>query len=319
MPSGRSAPPPSVRTGSAAPSRDERPAAAGAVTDTVEWGPVRYDRLRSVTLGIAAVIAAAVITALAVLGLALLTGLTAGGARSVSSIEGSTIALGVLVVAAVVISLLPVAAVARSEWVSESGSLREAIDFSSLRLRWVLGGGVATIGLFAVAPRDVVGWLWPLASMLFVLPQLLRSGGTTVRVDPNEPAVERETHATERTRRDDLDAVVRTRRIDLPAVETTVFLLAYRGNAWYRSTPWLFVPDELADAVESILDDTLARGDGPERATVPERVTLALLGSASLVAGVVIAVASNEGAAGLLLALLTAPLSLLFLGLAARL
>jgi len=33
----------------------------------------------------------------------------------------------------------------------------------------------------------------------------------------------------------------------------------------------------------------------------------------------VIAVASNEGAAGLLLALLTAPLSLLFLGLAARL
>jgi len=62
-----------VRTGSAAPSRDERPAAAGAVTDTVEWGPVRYDRLRSVTLGIAAVIAVASNEGAAGLLLALLT------------------------------------------------------------------------------------------------------------------------------------------------------------------------------------------------------------------------------------------------------
>ncbi|WP_256403693.1 hypothetical protein [Halorubrum salinum] len=319
MPSGRSAPTTSVRTGSAAPSRDEIPEVDGAATGTVEWGPVRYDRLRSVTLGVAAVIAAAVVTALAALGLALVGGLTAGGAESASSIGASAIALGVLLVAATVISLVPVVAVARSEWSTESGSLREVIDLSSLRPRWILGGGVAAVGLFAAVPMDVGGALWPLASVLFVLPQLLRSGGTTVRVDPDEPTVERENHATDRTRRDDLRAVVRTRRLDLPGVETTLFLLAYRGNAWYRSTPWLIVPDELADAVESALDDALSRGDGPERATVPERVTLALLGSASLVVGVVIAVASGEGAAGLFLALLTAPLSLLFLALAARL
>ncbi|WP_049982516.1 hypothetical protein [Halorubrum sp. BV1] len=168
MPSGRSAPPTSGRTGSAETSRDEISGVDGAAIGTVEWGPVRYDRSRSAALGVAAVIAAAVVTALAALGLALATGLTSGG---------SPIALGVLLVAATVISLLPVVAVARSEWVPESGSLREAIDFSSLRPRWVLGGCIATVGLFVIVPRGVVGGLWPLASVLFVLPHLVRSGG----------------------------------------------------------------------------------------------------------------------------------------------
>jgi hypothetical protein len=111
--------------------------------------------------------------------------------------------------------------------------------------------------------------------------------------------------------------VVRTRRIDLPW--TTLFLLAYRGNAWYRSTPWLFVPSDRADRVESALDAVLAASDGPSRASVPERITLAVLGSSSLVVGLLMAVAAGEGAGGVALALLTAPFSILFLALAARL
>jgi hypothetical protein len=111
--------------------------------------------------------------------------------------------------------------------------------------------------------------------------------------------------------------VIRTRRIDLRW--TTLFLLAYRGNAWFRSTPWLFVPVERADEVESTLDALLAASEGPDRASVPERLTLAALGSFSLVVGILMAVAAGEGAGGLALALLTAPFSLLFLVLAARL
>jgi len=111
--------------------------------------------------------------------------------------------------------------------------------------------------------------------------------------------------------------VIRTRRIDLPW--TTVFLLAYRGNAWYRSTPWLFVPTHLADDVERGLDTTLARERRAGPSQRPERVILAIVGSSSLVVGLAMALAAGEGAAGVLLTLLTAPFSLLFLALAARL
>jgi len=150
-----------------------------------------------------------------------------------------------------------------------------------------------------------------------MFPALVGSRGTDVRLDPVAETIERTHRSHDRARADDLGSAIRTRRIDLPW--TTVFLLAYRGNAWYRSTPWLFVPSDLAADVERGLDATLARSDGPDRASVPERVTLAVLGSASLVVGFVMAVAAGEGAAGALLALLTAPFSLLFLALAARL
>ncbi|MFD1571457.1 hypothetical protein [Halorubrum laminariae] len=329
MPSGQRPPSASVHPDAASASLDEAsesPEAADTTDATdagdtaIEWGPVSYDRIRSVTLGIAAVIATVVVAFLASLVPVVVTGFAAeGGGASLSSIDASTIAVGVLLVAAAAISLLPVAGVARSEWAPESGSFREAVDLSWIRPLWLLGGALATVGLFVALPSNAVGGLWPLAWSVFMLPQLLRSTGTTVRVDPTEAVIERENQTTDRSRCDDLQAVVRTRRIDLPLTATTLFVLAYRGNAWYRSTPWLFVPSDRADAVESRLDAVLARGDGPERATTPERVTLALLGSASLVVGLVIAVAADEGAAGVFLALLTAPFSLLFLALAARL
>jgi hypothetical protein len=63
----------------------------------------------------------------------------------------------------------------------------------------------------------------------------------------------------------------------------------------------------------------MARSDGPDRASVPERVILAIVGSSSLVVGLAMTLAAGEGAAGALLTLLTAPFSLLFLALAARL
>jgi len=101
---------------------------------------------------------------------------------------------------------------------------------------------------------------------------IARSRGTDLRLDPAAETIDRTYRSHDRTRSDDLGSVIRTRRIDLPW--TTVFLLAYRGNAWYRSTPWLFVPTHLADDVERGLDTTLARSDGPDRASVPERVIL---------------------------------------------
>ncbi|WP_048076294.1 hypothetical protein, partial [Halorubrum sp. AJ67] len=192
-----------------------------------------------------------------------------------------------------------------------------SLSVGSIRPRWVLAGIVplATLWVWGPSPTDIgLFYLFPL---IWFLPIFAGSKGTSIRLSPAERVVERTDHTHDRTRTDDLDSVVRTRRIDFPW--TTVFLLAYRGNAWYRSTPWLFVPSEKADAVESTLDAVLAASDGPDRASVPERVTLAVLGSFSLVVGLLMAVAGGEGAGGIALALLTAPFSILFLALAARL
>jgi hypothetical protein len=200
--------------------------------------------------------------------------------------------------------------------------LRSALgDYSfsreSIRLPWVVAGAASfgALWVWGPSPADVgVFYLFPL---IWFLPMLAGSGGTSIRLDSAERVVERTNHTHDRSQTDDLGSVVRTRRIDLPW--TTVFLLAYRGNAWYRSTPWLFAPTDRAEAVGRRLDWVLARSDGPDRASVPERLTLAVLGSFSLVVGLLLVVAAGEGAAGAALALLTAPFSLLFLALAARL
>ncbi len=211
----------------------------------------------------------------------------------------------------------------RQELLSQFGDYSFAP--SGFRIGWTLAGagvvlaGVAAVGLgsFSTVPSLLSGFTPLLVSLFVFLPTVAGSRGTDLRLDPAAGTIERTYRSHDRTRTDDLGAVIRTRRIDLPW--TTVFLLAYRGNAWYRSTPWLFVPTAIADDVERRLDATLARSDGPERASVPERVILAILGSASLVVGLTMAVATGEGAAGALLTVLTAPFSLLFLALAARL
>jgi len=316
-------------------------AAAGRDTDfdtdpdmaPVEWGPVRFERLRSLAFGVSATVIGLVLAAL-LFGAASVVASVLGGDTSPFGSGGPPASMWALLVLLLVggpMSLLywlvaydQTSPERRRELRSQFGDY--SFDLSGLRLGWTLAGAGAVIALLvaAVGPgplsaaRSLLSAFAPGVVSLFVfLPILAGSRGTDVRLDPAAETIERTHRSHDRTRADDLGSVVRTRRIDLPW--TTVFLLAYRGNAWYRSTPWLFVPTELADDVERGLDATLARSDGPDRASVPERVTLATVGSASLVVGLAMALAAGEAAAGVLLALLTAPFSLLFLALAARL
>jgi len=296
-------------------------------TVAIEWGPVRFERLRSLAFG-------ASVTAVGLLAVTLIF-LAVGVAGSLLGGGGppaSTWALLVILLVGGPMSLLywivaygQTSPERRRELLSQFAT-GYSLDPSGFRLGWTLAGAGSLLGVVVAAagigPFSPVSALGPaLAPLLFsalvFLPVIAGSRGIDVRLDPAAETIERTYRSHDRTRSDDLGSVVRTRRIDFPW--TTVFLLAYRGNAWYRSTPWLFVPTDLADGVERGLDAALALSDGPDRASVPERVILAVVGSSSLVVGLAMTFAAGEGAAGALLALLTAPFSLLFLALAARL
>jgi len=285
--------------------------------DPIEWGPVSYHRLRSIGAGALLTVVAGVALLFGEAAVALLAGAASGGI-TLPNVGPGEIVAGVGAAVALAVTTVPYLYV----WYRDSGvdawslsRLREAV--TSLRPGWTLLGVAAVVVPIAALPTDSLAPLWPLLWVVWLLPALGQSEGGSVRVDPAAATVERTYPKRDRSRTDDLGSVVRTRRIDFPW--TTAFLLAYRGNAWYRSTPWLFVPADRADEVESALNAALATSDGPDRASVPERVTLAVLGSFSLVVGVLMAVAGGEGAGGLALALLTAPFSLLFLALAVRL
>ncbi len=292
----------------------------------VEWGPVRFERLRSLALGASATVGGLVLAAVLFAAVGVAASLLGGGGP-----PASTWALLVVLLVGGPMSLLywlvaydRTSPERRRELRSQFGDY--SLDLSEFRLGWTLAGAgaVLAVAVAAIGPgplsaaRSLLSAFAPaLVSVFLFLPILAGSRGSDLRLDPVAETVERTSRSHDRTRSDDLGSVVRTRRIDFPW--TTAFLLAYRGNAWYRSTPWLFVPTELADDVERGLDATLARSDGPDRASVPERVILAIAGSASLVVGLAMTLAAGEAAAGLLLTLLTAPFSLLFLALAARL
>ncbi|SDF53174.1 hypothetical protein SAMN04488067_105114 [Halorubrum xinjiangense] len=288
-----------------------------AERDPIEWGPVRHDRLRSLAAGATAGVVGAVLVSIGAVGGAALTG-AAAGELSLPSVGVAEAAVGVGFLFALAVATLPALYVwYRETSVDEltAARLREAAG--ALSPGWTLAGFGGVVAAALALPTDFLPAFWSLFWLVWFVPAAVQSSGVAVRVDPAERTVERTYPRQDRTRSDDLGSVVRTRRLDLPW--TTLFLLAYRGNAWYRSTPWLFVPVERADEVESTLDAVLSASDGPDRASVPERLTLAALGSFSLVVGILMAVATGEGAGGLALSLLTAPFSLLFLALAARL
>ncbi|OYR38370.1 hypothetical protein DJ82_12370 [Halorubrum sp. Ib24] len=292
----------------------------------VEWGPVRFERLRSLALGATVTAGGLVLAALLFVGVGVAASLLGGEGP-----PSSTWAMAVVLFVGGPMSLLywvvaydRTSPERRRELLSQFGDY--SFDPARFRAGWTVAGAGAVLavavaaigpGPFSASPSLFSGFAPMLVSLFVFLPMMAGSRGTDLRLDPTAGTIERTDRSHDRTRSDDLGAVVRTRRIDLPWA--TVFLLAYRGNAWYRSTPWLFVPTELADDIERGIEEALARSDGPDRASVPERVILAILGSASLVVGVTMAVATGEGAAGALLTLLTAPFSLLFLALAARL
>ena len=71
--------------------------------------------------------------------------------------------------------------------------------------------------------------------------------------------------------------------------------------------------------VANVSSQPSATGVGSPRLQSWEDVTLALVGSSSLVVGLAMAIAAGEGAAGVVLAILIGPVSLLFLVLAVRL
>ena len=271
--------------------------------EPIEWS-VRHDRLRSVAWAVAAVVA--------------------GVSRA--ALDG-TLALGdawVFVVIALVggpVSAVYLLIAFDRSTPAERRSLRSAfgeyaLSPSTLRPGWVVAGalGVAAVGW--LAPPLLTGGLWLLFPMLWLVPMIAGSKGGSFRLDPSRHVLERTSRSHDRTRTDELDAVVRTRRIDLPWA--TLFLLAFRGNEWYRSTPWLFVPRETAPEVDRALEFVLSRSGGPDRADAPERVVLALVGGSSFVVGLALAFAAGESG-GWALALLASPVSLLFFALAARL
>ena len=310
--------------GSRGPSDPRSRSDPGARSDPIEWGPVRYERLRSVAVGVGLVVLLAIgaviaIVAAGVVGTAW-TVIAGGATIGRLSLGNAWVFVVLLLVGGPVSVIYVLIGYDRSpegmRRLLDAGVGNYSPSRESLRAEWVLAGAASIGALWLWEPERLAAGLGLLFPLIWVVPMVAGSRGTSVRLDPGERVVERTDHTHDRTRTDDLDAVVRTRRIDLPW--TTVFLLAYRGNMWYRSTPWLFVPTDRADDVEAALEDALARSDGPDRASVPERVVLALLGTGSLVVGLTMAVA-GEGGAGAALALLTAPFSLLFLALAARL
>ncbi|GAA0521829.1 hypothetical protein SAMN04488066_10512 [Halorubrum aquaticum] len=290
--------------------------------DPIEWGPVRHDRLRSIALGVGLVAALGLLAVVAVVavGVANATWAAATGGGTLGG--GSDLwVLAVLLLVGGPFSLLYLLIAYDRSTEGARERLRSAFgDYSlsreSIRPRWVLAGALPFGALWVWGPSPAEIGLFYLFPLIWFLPVLAGSKGTSVRLDPAERVVERTDHTHDRSRSDDLESVIRTRRIDLPW--TTLFLLAYRGNAWYRSTPWLFVPSERADAVEDALEAVLARSPGPDRASVPERVVLAILGSSSLVVGLAMS-AAGAGGGGIALGLLSAPFTLLFLALAARL
>lgn len=296
------------------------------VRPSIEWGPVDFRRLRSLALGTAVTVVGGVLAVVLSLGVSFVTSLLGG-----TIAPSSTWAVFVIVLVGGPISVLywlvaydRTSPERRSELRSQFGDY--SFDPSRFRIGWTLAGAgiTVTIAVAAVRPSPFPSFVFSgmaplLIPILVFLPTLAGSRGTDLRLVPTAETIERTYHTHDRTRTDDLGSVIRTRRIDLPRIETTLFLLAYRGNAWYRSTPWLFVPRDLADDVEAALDDVLAQSDGPDRASVGERTVLALLGSLSLLVGVAMAIVTAEQAAGALLALLTAPFSALFLALAVRL
>ena len=294
-----------------------RDSEATADRDPIEWGPVRHDRLRSFAAGATVGIVGAVLASIGAVAVAVIAG-AAAGELALPSVGFAEAAVGVGFLFALAVATLPSLYV----WYRETSvsdltvsRLREAAG--ALSPEWTLAGVGAVVAAALALPTDFLPALWPLFWLVWFVPAVVQSSGAVVRLDPAASTIERTYPSYDRVRSDDLGAVIRTRRIDLRW--TTLFLLAYRGNAWFRSTPWLFVPVERADEVETTLDALLAASEGPDRASVPERLTLAALGSFSLVVGILMAVAAGEGAGGLALALLTAPFSLLFLVLAARL
>ena len=285
--------------------------------DPIEWGPVRHDRLLSFAAGASVGIVGGVLVVFGGVAAGLLAGV-ASGDLALPSVGVEGVATGVALLLAFLIGTVPVLyAVYRESSGGKPSVSRLREVAGTLAPAWAAAGLGAVVAFAIAVPADALPAFWPLFWLVWFVPAVSQSDGVTVRIDPAEATVGRTYPARDRTRTDDLGSVIRMRRVDLPW--TTLFLLAYRGNAWYRSTPWLFVPSERADAVESTLNAVLSGSDGPDRASVPERLTLAVLGSFSLVVGLLMAVAGGEEAGGLVLALLSAPFSLLFLALAARL
>jgi len=241
-------------------------------TEPIEWGPVRFERLRSLAFGASVTVGVLVLATLLFVAAGVGLSLLGGGGPPASM----WVVLVILLVGGPMSLLYWLVAYdltspeRRRELRSQFGNY--SFDPSQFRLGWTLAGAGAVLagiaaaigpGPFSAALSLFSGFAPLLVGFATLFPVIARSRGTDLRLDPAAETIDRTYRSHDRTRSDDLGSVIRTRRIDLPW--TTVFLLAYRGNAWYRSTPWLFVPTHLADDVERGLDTTLARSDGPDR------------------------------------------------------
>lgn len=294
--------------------------------DPVEWGPVRYERLRSLAAGATLSVLCALVlfvgAVVAMTGIGALSAVIAGNAAPVPA--GETLLLfGVLLLVGGPVSLVYLLVAydrstpeARSSLRGQFGSY--SYDARSYRPRWVAVGSLLAVAVgWWVLSGGVGGALSPMLVLAVVfLPMLAGTRGTSFRLDPASATLTSTYHSHDRTNETDVSAVVRYRRLDLPW--TTLFVIPARGKQWLRSTPWLFVPRDRADAVEERVRWVIEHTDGPERISRTERVVLVAVGSSALVTGTVFAVLGGADG-GWVLTLLSLPVALLFLVLAARL
>ncbi|GAB6879977.1 hypothetical protein JCM17823_22510 [Halorubrum gandharaense] len=205
---------------------------------------------------------------------------------------------------------------ARSSLRTQFGSY--TYDPRSYRPRWVAVGSLLAVAVgWVVLTGGWTGAMFPMVVVAFCfLPMLAGTRGTSFRLDPASATLSSTYHSHDRTNETDLTAVVRYRRLDLPW--TTLFLTPVRGNQWLRSTPWLFVPHDRADAVEERLRWVIEHTDGPERLSRTERIVLVAVGSSALLTGGLFAVLGGADG-GWVLTLVSLPVALLFLVLAVRL
>jgi hypothetical protein len=174
----------------------------------------------------------------------------------------------------------------------EGHSLRERLDWSSIRPGWVAGGAVVG-GATVWFPGGVMERFYAiqLSAMCAVL-LFQHNWVTTTTVDPAAGIIETEQPA--RTTRRSLDNAVRVRRFDL--FRRHLFVFSNRGKLWYKGPHLLSVPADVVSTVDPLFRRMVNESDPPERIDRDERLMIGGVGASMLLMGPLLWFLTGEGA-----------------------